>query len=129
MTGTRQQAQRSTVKWVLAAAGAVLVHFLASVALVFELVGNAYSFAASIPGGGEVSSKDELIKLGSSPAFGIFSIAGVGILGFIVTLTLLASPATRRWAWVAPLASIAVGVLVVEFATAALQPPLPDVGG
>ena len=129
MTGRRPQAARSTVKWIVAAAAAVLVHFLASVALVFELVGNAYAFAASIPGGGEVSSKDELIKLGSSPGFGIFSIAGVGILGFIVTLALLAAPTTRRWAWAAPLAGIALGILVVEFATAAFQPPLPDVGG
>jgi hypothetical protein len=29
----------------------------------------------------------------------------------------------------APLAGIALGILVVEFATAAFQPPLPDVGG
>ena len=84
------------MKWMLAAAAAVLVHFLASVALVFELVGNACAFAASIPGGGEVSSKDELVTLGLSPGFGILSIAGVGILGFVVTLALLGAPTTRR---------------------------------
>ncbi|MEL4317707.1 hypothetical protein WJX64_01675 [Leifsonia sp. YIM 134122] len=117
------------LSWVLAAAGAVIVHFIASVMILFVLADAAYDFADSIPGGGEVSSADQLYKLGPSPTVGAYALAGVGILSAICTLIAAISWRTRRWAWLVPVVGILLSALAVVISISAFVPPPPDLGG
>lgn len=114
---------------VIAAAGGVVLHFFVSVALLLILISAAYGFAGSVPGGGEVSSIDQLHKLGASPSLGIFALAMFGLLDFVLTVFLLAVPRTRQWAFVAPVTAIVTSGLVALLAILAFQPPAPDIGG
>lgn len=113
----------------LAAAGGVLVHFLVSVMLGVVLITAAYRFASSVPGGGEVSSADQLYKLGQSPRGGALALACIGLLSSIGTVCAAASRRTRSRAWLVPAAGILLSILAAALSIAAFVPPPPDIGG
>jgi hypothetical protein len=107
----------------------LVAHAVVSVMLLFTLVGAAYRFADSIPGAGDVSSFDQLYKVGPSPGVAIACLVLVGLADLLLVIPVAAHPATRRRAWIVPVAGVAVSILVVVFAILAFQPPPPDLGG
>jgi len=107
----------------------VLVHFVVTVFLVFALISSAYAYARAVPGGGDVSSYDQLYKLGGSPMAGFAGLALTGAVSFFVSVGLLPFTAPRPRAWMVPVVGIGLSILIWITAVALFQPPPPDIGG
>mgnify|MGYP003609507556 CR=1 FL=1 len=91
-------------------------------------VTSANTFADAFPMT-NVSSKEDLRKLGPSAAT-VSWVAFVTVpLALLASLGSLIPERTRRWAWIAPLAGAAIIVLAALIGAALFQPPAPDAFG
>ena len=107
--------------------GGVALHVVLSIVLLFVLVGSAYAFSRTT--GAEISSYDELSRLGNGASLCVLGLMVSGVTEFIVAITLLVIPATRDRAWIAPLLGICASVACVLLAVMSFHPAVPYVGG
>jgi hypothetical protein len=84
----------------------------------------AYTFAPD----GQVSSIDELYKLGSGPKNATIGIWLPLLLSAVASAIFLAGR-HHRWAWIFPFAAIGVGAALSWHFIGTFQPPPPEVGG
>lgn len=120
---------RNKHHWGWIATGGVALHFVVSFLLVAVLVSAAYAFAADVPGGGEVSSFDQLTKLGPSPGLALVWLVGIGMASATLTCVAVCWSPTRKYAWIVPAIGILLSVLAVLRAVSDFLPPAPETGG
>jgi hypothetical protein len=84
----------------------------------------AYTFAPD----SDVSSVDELSKIGSGPTNAAIGIWLPLLLSAIASVTVLVGRG-HRWAWIFPLAATGVGILLSFYFIGTFQTPAPEIGG
>jgi hypothetical protein len=101
-----------------------IVALIVAIVLSNRVLTSARAFAPD----GQVSSIDELYKLGSGPTNAAIGIWLPLVLSAIVSVIVLVGRG-HRWAWIFPLAASAVGIVLSFYFIDTFQAPAPEFGG